>query len=154
MDPVTVLAGAKAAFETVKVAIKVGKELHSVASELSNLFGAHADLTRMSAEPPRPGWLNKKSPEQIALDAFLAKKEAEEMTYQVRNMVTATYGLQGWEQLQRLVIQYRKEQKAAEAAAAKRRAIIMEAIMFWGSVLILSAFGLSFLFILALFILR
>lgn len=154
MDPITVLAGAKAAFETVKVAIKVGKELHSVASELSGLFGAHADLTRMTAEPPRPGWLSKKSPEQIALDAFLAKKEAEEMTYQVRNMVTAAYGLQGWEQLQRLVIQYRKEQKAAEAAAARRRAIIMEAIMFWGSVLILAAFGISFLFILAMFILR
>jgi hypothetical protein len=153
MDPVTVLAGAKAAFETVKVAIKVGKELHSVASEISKLLGAHADLTKMAASP-RSGWLSKKSPEQIALDAFLAAKEAEEMTAKVRNMVTAQYGLHGWEQLHRLVIQYRKDQKAAQAAAAKRRREIIEAIMLWGSIIILSSFVFGFLFIVAIVILK
>lgn len=154
MDPVTVLAGAKAAFETVKVAIKVGKELHSVASELSKLFGAHADLTKMVAEPPRSGWMSKKSPEQMALDAFMAKKEAEEMTAQVRNMVTGVYGLAGWDELHRLVIQYRREQKAAEAAAAKRRAEIMETVMFYGALTILALFCFGFLFIVIMILFR
>jgi len=154
MDPVTVLAGAKAAFETVKVAIKVGKELHSVASDLSKLFGAHADLTKMVASPPRSGWLSKASPEQIALEAFMAKKEAEEMTAQVRNMVTGAYGLTGWDQLQRMVIQYRKEQKEAEAAAARRRAKILETVMFYGAIFVLALFCIGFLFIFAMILLR
>jgi hypothetical protein len=121
MDPMAILLGAKTAFEAIKVGVQYGKELHGMVGDVTKLLGAVNDLTRISANP-QPGWFDEKSAEQLALDAFMAKKEAEDMQEQVKNLVLATYGVQAWDQIQREIIRIRKEQKAAAIQAAEESA--------------------------------
>lgn len=121
MDPATILLGAKTAFEAIKLGVQYGKELTGMVGDVTQLLGAVNNLTRIAADP-KPGWLDEKSAEQLALEAFMAKKEAEDMQEQVKNLVLASYGLQAWDEIQSEITRIRKEQKAAAIIAADRRA--------------------------------
>lgn len=138
MDPITILMGAKAAYEAVKKGVEYGKELNTMIGDVSKLFGAVNDLTRMSVDPPR-GWMNAASAEQIAIDAFMARKDAEQMQEDVKNLVVSQYGIGGWEEIHREIIRIRKEQKAALEAEARQQQEMIEAVVLWGSI------GLGFL---------
>lgn len=132
MDPVTILLGAKTAYEAIKTGVGYGKELNAMIGDVSKLFGAVNDLTRIAASPPR-GWMNTASAEQMALDAFVAKKDAEQMQEDVKNMVVSEYGMAGWDEIHREIIRIRKEQKAALLEEAKKQEELVEAILLWGS---------------------
>ncbi|CAB5220373.1 hypothetical protein UFOVP235_50 [uncultured Caudovirales phage] len=120
MDVLTILATAKTAHATIKAAIGVGRDLSSLASELSDLMHGTAQITRIAASPPR-SWLNRKSAEALALEAFAAKQEALNLEYEVRSLVVSAYGLRAWESIQRDVINIRKEQQAEAIIAARRK---------------------------------
>lgn len=135
MDPVTVLAGAKAAFEAIKVGVKVGKEIQSLAHDISSLMKATADLTKVSKAPPS-SWTNKDSAEKQAIDAFMARKEAEELQLQVRNMIVGTYGLKAWDEILREIVRIRREQQRLAAQRAKERQELIEHILVGGSILV------------------
>jgi hypothetical protein len=132
MDPVTILLGAKTAYEAIKTGVGYGKELSAMIGDVSKLFGAVNDLTRMAAAPPK-GWVNSASAEQMALDAFMAKKDAEQMQEDVKNLVVSQYGMAGWDEIHREIIRIRKEQKAALLAEARKQEEMVEAILLWGS---------------------
>lgn len=151
MDPMTILLGAKGAFEAIKVGVQYGKELHGMIGDVSRLFGAVSDLTKMAAEPPK-GWFNKQSAEQIALDAFMAKKEAEQMQEQVKNLIFQQYGMNGWDEIQREIIRVRKEQKAAALQAQKEQEEFLHNLIVWGlaGVTIIVIVGLAFTFLVIL----
>ncbi len=128
MDPITVLATAKAAAAGISTAIKLGKDVSSIVKDMSTLLKAEGDLARLAADPPR-GWGQKESAEEIALKAFAAKREAEEMRNQVRNEIVGIYGITAWEQIQQEITRIRKAQKEAARKAAEERAAHVRMIM-------------------------
>ncbi|CAB4124530.1 hypothetical protein UFOVP55_7 [uncultured Caudovirales phage] len=132
MDPITILLGAKTAFEAIKTGVGYGKELSGMIVDVSNLFGAVNELTKLAAEPPR-GFLNTASAEQLALDAFMAKKDAEQMQEEVKNMVISQYGMAGWDEIHREIIRIRKEQKAARIEDARKQQELIEQVLLWGA---------------------
>lgn len=128
MDPLTVLATAKAAAAGISTAIKLGKDVSSIVKDMSALMKAEGDLARLAADPPR-GWGQKESAEEIALKAFSAKREAEEMRNMVKNEIVAQYGITAWDQIQQEITRIRKAQKEAARKAAEERAAHIQMLM-------------------------
>lgn len=126
MDPLTVLALAQTAFAGLKAGIAAGKEIQHVAKDLSDLWGSLAKLTQIAAEPPRKSLFSSKSPEQIAIERYTAKAEAQDLTAKAKNMFVGQFGLAAWDQVQREVINIRKEIEREKYEAEKARAAKLE----------------------------
>ena len=109
MDPLTILAAAQAAYGALQAGIAAGKEIQSMAADLSDLWGCVAKLTHISAENPPNSVFNKKTAEQIAMERYAAKAEAQELAQRAKNMFVGKFGLAAWDQVQREVINIRKE---------------------------------------------
>ena len=77
MDPLTILALAKASYEAIKTGISVGKEMQGMFGDVMSLLDSAGKLSRLAAQPPRPGLFEEKTAEQIAIEAFTAKAEVE-----------------------------------------------------------------------------
>jgi hypothetical protein len=138
MDPVTismVFGAAKTAYEAIKTGIKIGKEIQGMAGDVAKLYGAVGTLTRLSANPPKPKLFAKLtqmssekpkpklfakvSAEEMAMDIVVKRKQAEEWFNQVKNEFVSTYGLRGWQEVERELVRIQKEQKAARLKAQK-----------------------------------
>lgn len=119
MDPLTILALAKGSYEAVKAGVAAGKELQSLFKDVSSLMESFGQITRVAAEPPRPGWFNEKTPEQIAIDAYMAKAEIERMFQEVKNQFISEFGIGAWDDILREVTRIKKEQAAARLQAQK-----------------------------------
>ena len=147
MDPLTILAAAQAAYGALQAAIAAGKEVQSMAADLSDLWGSLAKLTQIAAEPPKKTFFNDKSAEQIAIERYTAKAEAYELTLKARNLFVGTYGLAAWDQVQREVINIRKEIERQRWEEERTAAARMEEIREAGVVTIIVLGILSVMFI-------
>ena len=137
MDPISLLLMAKTAYEAVKSGIAAGKELQGVAADLGSLFESVAALTRHAATPPRGSLLSGKTAEQMAMEAYAAKAEADQLMADLKNHFVGEYGLAAWDQVVAATTQIRKDQKAAALQEAKEQEEMMNTIMVWGSAILL-----------------
>jgi cobalamin biosynthesis Mg chelatase CobN len=153
MDPLTILAAAQTAYGALQAGIAAGKEIQSMAADLSELWGSVAKLTHISAETPRISVFSKKSAEQIAMERYAAKAEAQDLALRAKNMFVGKFGLAAWDQVQREVINIRKEiekqQWEEERAQAARMEEIKEAgvvfMIVMGTLMVMLAVGAVFL---------
>ncbi len=143
MDPLTLLAAAQAAYAGIQAGIAAGKEIQGMAADLSELWGNLAKLTQIAADPPKKTFFNDKSAEQIAIERYAAKAEAYELTLKARNLFVGTYGLAAWDQVQREVINIRKEIERQRWEDEKARAVKLEEIREATVVTLIVMFGLS-----------
>ncbi len=144
MDPASIaliFGAAKTAYEAIKTGIKVGKEIQGMAGDIAKLYGSVTSLTRLSSDPPKPKMFSKVSAEEMAMDIVVKRKQAEEWFAQVKNEFVATYGIAGWQEVERELTRIQKEQKAARERAAK------EAEEFQREVMIICTIGGSVIFI-------
>jgi hypothetical protein len=137
MDPLTLLAAAKVSFEALKAGIAVGKELQGMAKDMGSLFDSVAHLTRIAATPHHGSMLNGKSAEQMAMEAYAAKAEADQMMADLKNHFVGEFGLAAWDEVVAATTKIKKEIKAAEIQAANEREEMMDNIAQWGVGLIL-----------------
>lgn len=128
MDPLTILAVAQTAYGAIKAGIAAGKEIQHMAKDLSDLWGSLAKLTQIAAEPPKKSIFSNKSAEQIAIERYTARAEAHDLTLKAKNMFVGTYGLAAWDQVQREVINIRKEIERQKYEEEKARAAKLEEI--------------------------
>lgn len=126
MDPFTLLAVAKASFEAVKAGVAVGKEIQSVAKDLGSLFDSVAHITRIAAEPPKAGLLSGKTAEQMAMEAYAAKAEADQLLQDLKNTFVSEYGISAWDTILSETTKIKKAQKAAAIQAEKDQAEFVE----------------------------
>jgi len=132
MDPLTLLAAAKVSYEALKAGIAVGKELQGMAADLGSLFESVAGITRAAADP-KGDLLAGKSAQQIAMEAYAAKAEANAMMAELKNHFIGEFGIAAWDQVLSATTQIRKDQKAAALQAEKDQAEFMNSVMVWGS---------------------
>tara|TARA_X000000368_G_scaffold418237_1_gene417168 strand:+ start:3562 stop:4008 length:447 start_codon:yes stop_codon:yes gene_type:complete len=141
VDPIT---GITAAYAAVQTGIKMGKEMSSLAKDLGTLFD-FIDGAKANHSPKKRGSANEE-----AMETFIARKEAEDMEENLRNIVIQTRGVGGWAELVKLRADIRVQRKKEEADAKKRRAQLIEDIGFYilvgGTVLLVT--GISLLAIL------
>ena len=79
MDPISAMATASAAFTALKKGFAIGRDIESMASDLSRWMGALSDLDQMEKEAKNPPIFKKlfggQSVEQEAITAFANKQK-------------------------------------------------------------------------------
>ena len=135
MDPLTLLAAAKVSFEALKTGIAVGKELQGMAKDLGSLFDNVAAITRVAADP-KGSLTSGKSAQQIAMEAYAAKAEAEQMMEELKNTFIGQFGIAAWDQVLAHTTQIKKDQKAAALQAQKEQEEMLHTLAVGGSVIL------------------
>ena len=145
MDPVTAIAAASTAFGLIKKGFAAGRDVESMYGDIGRWMGACSDVNhsvKMAKNPP----LFKKlfagsSIEQEAMDAFAAKKKAEEMEHELRTWINMIHGPNAWNDLLKMQVKIRKERQETLYKQAELRrnmlqvvGIILLGIVFVGAV--------------------
>ena len=148
IDPVTLSAavtGATTAYNAIKKAIMVGKEIEDMSSELGRWMTAVSDVDNVHKNANSPSTLDKLfngSIEQVAIESFSAKKKLSKQREELRNFLVANYGMTAWDDLIREEGRIRKaRQEAVYARQEKARQIRAYSIIGIASLVGVGALG-------------
>ena len=132
IDPVTALAAATAAFTTIKKGFEVGRDVESMAGDLSRWMGAVSDIKKCEEYSKRPPLFKKLfaagSVEEEAMATFMAKKKAEDMRDQLKQIIILSRGMSAWDELVRTEADIRKKRQQAIYAQQEMRRKVIEII--------------------------
>ena len=132
IDPVTALAAATAAFTTIKKGFEVGRDVESMAGDLSRWMGAVSDIKKCEEYSKRPPLFKKLfaagSVEEEAMQTFMAKKKAEDMRDQLKQIIILSRGMSAWDELVRTEADIRKKRQQAIYAQQELRRKVVEII--------------------------
>jgi len=146
IDPFTAFAAAQAAVKGIQAAIKLGKDVQGIASDLSKFFEAK-DIVQQAANNPK----KFKSDTAQALETVMHAKQLAEAETELKNTLIWSGNADVWEGVlleRNNIIQRRKKAEMEEALAkSKKRQQIMEAVsmVFWIAVFLV-AIALSYFF--------
>ena len=151
IDPITAIAGATAAFNTIKQGFAVGRDIESMAGDLGRWMGAVSDIKKAEELNKKPPLFKKLfqagSVEEEAMQIFMAKKKAEDMREELKKIISFTRGPSAWEELLKIEGDIRKKrQKAIYDQQERRRAVIEWTL---GTLLIVGMLG-AFVFVIYL----
>ena len=148
IDPITLSAavtGATTAYNAIKKAITVGKEIEDMSSELGRWMAAVSDVDNIQKNANNPSALDKLfngSVEQVAMESFSAKKKLAKQREELRNFLIGHYGLQAWDDLIKEEGRIRRgRQEAIYAKQEQNRMIRDYSIMGIASLIGFSALG-------------
>ncbi len=154
IDPITAIAGATAAFNTIKNGFAVGRDIESMAGDLGRWMGAVSDLKKaeeLNKKPPLFKKLfNAGSVEEEAMQIFMAKKKAEDMRDQLRQIIVATRGPSAWDELIKTEADIRKKRQQAIYDQQERRQKLIEAFAIGLLVLAIGGFIFFLLYLYSL----
>jgi hypothetical protein len=167
MDPFTIMAAATAAFEGVKKAVELGREVEDIYGQLSQWAGHIGDFHRSVVEYERPrksGIFDKitfvKSETAEAFDLYAAKQKAIEMEKEIYHMFLYGelnhLGRDGYDEFRRMrqEVREKRERMIIEQMKAKVNffenlktyglsaiIIILGGSMIWGLILLVIDLG-------------
>src|SRR6056300_1482543 len=125
IDPVTALATATAAFNAVKKGVEMGQDIENMAGAIGKWMGAVSDINKSEEFAKKPPLFKKLfaggSVEEEALNAFMAKKKAEDMREQLRQIISATRGPSAWQELIKAEADIRKRRQETIYAQKERQ---------------------------------
>ena len=149
MDPVTAMATASAAFNTIKKGFAVGRDIEQMASDLGRWMGALSDIEQAEKEAKNPPIFKKlfanKSVEQEAMEAFAAKRKAQQQRDELKQWLQFTVGSKAWDELIKMEGQIRKQRQDTLYRQRERRQKFIEIVVIGLS--ILTGAGLLFLLV-------
>jgi len=140
IDPVTALATATAAFNAVKKGVEMGQDIENMAGAIGKWMGAVSDINKSEEFAKKPPLFKKLfaggSVEEEALAAFMAKKKAEDMREQLRQIISATRGPQAWQELVKTEADIRKKRQETIYAQKERQKHFIEIAVIIGATII------------------
>lgn len=117
IDPISALATATSAFNLIKKGFSVGRDVESMGKDLGRWMGAMSDLKKAHEYTQKPPLFKKifqaGSVEEEAMAAFMAKKKAEDMRDELRQIISFTRGPSAWQELINMEAQIRKDRQKA-----------------------------------------
>tara|TARA_B100000965_G_scaffold280393_1_gene238226 strand:+ start:1391 stop:1873 length:483 start_codon:yes stop_codon:yes gene_type:complete len=130
IDPITAVATATAAFNTIKQGFQAGREIESMAGDLGRWMGAVSDIKKSEEYSKKPPLFKKLfqagSVEEEAMAAFMAKKKAEDMRDQLKQIITMTRGMSAWDELIKTEADIRKKRQQVIYDQQERRRQLFE----------------------------
>ena len=153
MDPITLMAGAAAAFNGLKHAVSVGREVQDVFNQLSkwaDSAGQLQDFINRARDPnhqSKPGLFQKigfvKSETAEALDLYTYQQKLREMEAEIQHMfyygALQHLGQEGYREFIQLRKKVREDRERMIREQAERRQKFIENT-FWFSMLALTVF--------------
>lgn len=132
-------------FKILKTGFSVGRDLESMAGDLSRWMGALSDLSQAEKEIQNPPLFAKlfrgKSIEQESIEIFAAKRQAESQRNELRQFVQLTLGQKAWNDLLATEARIRKQRAETIYKQREKRRKFVE-IVAW---VVLVGVGLSVL---------
>jgi hypothetical protein len=126
LDPVTLSAavtGATAAYNGIKKAIAMGREIEDMGSQLSTWMTAVSDVDNIHKNANNPSTLDKifnGSIENVAIESFASKKKLQKQREELRNFLVGNYGTSAWDDLIKEEGRIRKARQEAIYAREER----------------------------------
>tara|TARA_Y100000361_G_scaffold70619_1_gene62444 strand:+ start:99 stop:578 length:480 start_codon:yes stop_codon:yes gene_type:complete len=126
IDPVTLSAavsGATAAYNGIKKAIMLGREIEDLSGELGRWMNAVSDVDNIHKTANNPSTFDKLfngSVQEVAIESFASKKKLAKQREELRNFLIAHYGLQAWDDLIKEEGRIRKARQEAIYAREER----------------------------------
>jgi hypothetical protein len=155
VDPITILAAATAAFNGVKKAVELGREVQDVYGQLSEWAGHVGEFHRavVAAErPKKPGLFDKitfaKSETAEAFDLYAAKQKVIDMEKEIYHMFCygelQHLGQDGYNEFRKMRQQIREKRDRMIITQLEDRAKLFENIKIYGlsAVIIISGSGI------------
>jgi len=140
IDPVTALATATAAFNAVKKGVEMGQDIENMAGAIGKWMGAVSDINKSEEFAKKPPLFKKLfaggSVEEEALAAFMAKKKAEDMREQLRQIISGTRGPQAWQELVKTEADIRKRRQETIYAQKERQKKFFEIVAVIGATIL------------------
>ena len=144
IEIVAAVSAATGAFNTIKAGFAAGREVESMAGDLSRWMGAVSDIKKADEYNKKPPLFKKLfnagSVEEEAMQIFMAKKKAEDMREELRQLIVATRGPSAWDELIRTEASIRKKRQETIYAQAERRRQLLEILAIGLLVLIIAGF--------------
>ena len=147
-DPISItatIAAANTAFNGIKRAFQIGKDIQSMTGDLSKWMTAASDIENAAKQAKNPTLLQKLvkrgSIEQEALEAFSAKKQLEEQRYELQQFIKCTHGTHAWTELLKMEGEIRKRRQKE----VYDRKILRDKIIMWVAVTTVVGIGLVIL---------
>ncbi len=148
IDPITLSAavsGATAAYNGIKKAITMGKEIEDLGSQLSAWMSAVSDVDNIHKNANNPSTFDKifnGSIEQVAMESYSSRKKLEKQREELRNFLIGNYGLQAWDDLLKEEGRIRKARSQAIYQKEQQKRMIRDyTIMGIAALIGLSAVG-------------
>ena len=133
IDPVSAIAIAGTAFNAIKKGIAIGKDVESMYGDIGRWMGAVSDINHSEKQAKNPPLFKKlfagSSIEEEAMNAFAAKKKAEEMEYELKQYIMFTHGTGAWDELIRMQGKIRKQRQEQIYAQQEARARLLNYII-------------------------
>lgn len=154
MDPITLMAGVAAAFNGLKHAVSVGREVQDVFGQLSkwaDSAGQLQDYINRERDPnhqKKPGLFEKigfaKSDTSEALDLYAYQQKLREMEAEIQHMfyygALQHLGQEGYREFIQLRKKIREDRERMIREQAERRQKFIENT-FWGTLLLITIYG-------------
>jgi hypothetical protein len=126
------MASATAAYNGIKKAISLGKDLEGQIGTVSKWLKASSDMDFLAKKAKNPPlfkkFLAKGSVEEEALQTFAHKKKMEAMRYDLQNWLQLSYGIKAWNELLALEGKIRKQRQDELYKAEEFRQKVIEVI--------------------------
>ena len=132
MDLVTAIAAATTAFNVIKKGFDMGRDIESMYGDMGRWMGAVSDVNQANKMAKNPPLFKKlfagSSIEEDAMNAFAAKKKAEEMENELRSYVNLVYGPNSWNEILKLQAKIRKDRQEQIYAQQEMQAHVLNVI--------------------------
>ena len=133
IEIVAAVSAATGAFNTIKAGFAAGRDIESMAGDLSRWMGAVSDIKKADEYNKRPPLFKKLfasgSVEEEAMATFMARKKAEDMRAELKTIISMTRGPSAWEELLKTEADIRKKRQQAIYDQQERRRKVFEIIM-------------------------
>ena len=144
VDPITAVATATAAFNAIKQGFQMGRDVEGMASDIGRWMGAVSDINKADEYAKKPPLFKKLfasgSVEEEALQSFMAKKKAEDMREELRNIISFSRGPSAWQELLKTEADIRKKRQQAIYDQQERQRKFFEICLIIVAILVVGGF--------------
>ena len=151
IEVVAAVSAASSAFNAIKAGFSAGRDIEGMASDLSRWMGAVSDIKKADEYNKKPPLFKKifnaGSVEEEAMHIFMAKKKAEDMRNELKQIISFTRGPSAWDELLKTEGDIRKRRQKAIYDQQERRRKILEIIAIIFLILVAGGFLLGILYL-------
>ena len=152
IEVMAAVSAATSAFQAIKKGVAVGQDIENMAGALGKWMGAVSDIKKAEEMNKKPPLFKKLfqagSVEEEAMQIFMAKKKAEDMREQLKQIIMLTRGMSAWQELLKTEADVRKRRQKMIYDQKERQKKLIDGILIGVLVLVCTGAIVGFIMLL------